>query len=67
MYVGNKKYRTLRTYLYLNDYQGKSSRYSYRSTYMSFMVITKQKPTINKYTQKNKHTKTIQNRTQTEH
>ena len=47
MYVGNKKYRCLRTYLYLNDYQGKSSRYSYMLTFMSFMVITKQKPTIN--------------------
>ena len=36
--------------LNLNDYQFKTSRYSYRSTYMNPMVIIYQKPTI--YTQR---------------
>ena len=38
--------------LNLNDYQFKTSRYNYESTYMDPMVTTNQKPTID--TQKTK-------------
>ena len=32
--------------LNLNNYQFKTSRYSYRSTYMNFMVATSKNPTM---------------------
>ena len=51
-------------YVNLNDYQFKTSRYSYRSTYINAMVTINQKPTIDiqklkrkeyKYTIKESH------------
>ena len=39
----SNKYRAFRLYLNLNDYQFKTRRYSYRSTYMNSMVMTYKK------------------------
>ena len=43
---GSKKCRSFRMCLILSDYQFKTSRYNYRSTYMNPMVTTNQKHTI---------------------
>ena len=43
MREGSKKCRSFRMYLNLNDYQFKTSRYYYASTYMNPMVTTNQK------------------------
>ena len=58
---GNKQYRSFRMCLNLNDYQYKSSRYNYGSTYMNHIVTTNQKHTITTHTKTQrkelKHTK----------
>ena len=43
---GSKNYRSFIMCLNLNDYKFKTSRYSYRSTYMNFMVATSKNPTM---------------------
>ena len=47
-----KKYKSFRMCLNLNDYQFKSSRYNYGSSYMNPMATTNKKPMID--TQKTK-------------
>ena len=45
-------------HLNLNDHHSKTSRYSYRSTYVNYIVTTNQKPTIdiqNLETKEHKH------------
>ena len=59
----SKNCTSFRMCLNLNDYQFKTSRYSYRSTYVNSMVTANQKPTIDtqktreKGTQANHQTK----------
>ena len=43
---GVKKFRSFRMCLNISDYKFKTSRYSYRSTYMNFMVATSKNPTM---------------------
>ena len=43
---GSKNYRFFIMCLNLNDYTFKTSRYSYRSTYINSMVTTNQNPTM---------------------
>ena len=43
---GSKHYRSFIMCLNLNDYKFKTSRHSYRSTYINSMVTTNQKPTV---------------------
>ena len=43
-----KKYRSFRMSLNLNEYQFKTSRYSYRPTHMNPTMTTSQKPPIDK-------------------
>ena len=46
MRKGSKKIcKSFKIYLNSNDYQFKTSRYSYQSTYMNPMITTNQKPT----------------------
>ena len=47
---GNKKCSSLRMCLNLNDYQFKTSRYSYKSTYINSMITTNQKLKIDTQT-----------------
>ena len=42
---GSKKCRVFRMCFYSNNYQFKTSRYGYKSTYMKNMVTTNQKTT----------------------
>ena len=56
---GSKKCRLFRICLNLNGYEFKTSRYSYRSTYVNLMITTNQKPTIDTWNPKrmeSKHT-----------
>ena len=43
---GSKKYRFFRMCLNLNEYQFKSSRYTYRSTYKNSMVTINKKTSV---------------------
>ena len=63
--MGEEKGRSFRMCLNLNEYQFKTSKYCYRSTYMNPMVTTDQKPTIDTKTERKKHKHTTKENHQT--
>ena len=64
---GNKKCRSFRICLNLNNYWFKASRYTYGSTYMNSIVTTNQKPITDTQKTKKKVTQAYYKRKSSNH